>query len=346
LRYSPELFKQTPSAGKPVCYGFGISLFSRLCGRGKQHCCLGAMTRQIHRGVNAASKYPAAGLWILCLALTARPAGAQHVLLAQEDGKLFLVCGANENRPYVQKEGKVVSVDPHGFALREVSEFAPYFVTVSDVNVQATYATGSSSSAQLNNDFHFNAELETEYRLADVFIVMSLETDRLGKSLFLWGVGTLEPHEKKEISVVVPMDAPLGSGHYQFRLFSGGAELLQSLLPIGEDETALNRMVATRIKDVQDAPPKFFFGPKPMYPKQLVKTNLKGRAVITVRIGANGAVFDPAVKSASDPAFGEAALRAVRLWRFLPMMKGGYAMETKADIPIVFDEPHPPAHNS
>lgn len=122
--------------------------------------------------------------------------------------------------------------------------------------------------------------------------------------------------------------------------------MLQSLLPVGEDERALNRMVATRIKDVHDAPPKFFFGPQPVYPKDLVKTNSKGRAVISVRVGANGAIFDPSVKSASDPAFGEAALRAVKLWRFLPRVKDGYAMETNVDIPIVFDAPKPPARDS
>jgi TonB family protein len=284
-------------------------------------------------------------LWLLGFPLLAAPAAAQHVLLAQDGEKMLLVCGADANRPYVQKEGKVVSIDPHGFALREVQEFAPYFVTVRDVEVRSTYMTLTGGSQQMNNDFHFNAELETEYRLKDVFLVISLETERMGKSLFLWGVGTLEPHEKKGISVVVPMGAPLGAGHYQFRLFSGGAELLQSLLPVGEDERALNRMVATRIKDVHDAPPKFFFGPKPVYPKELVKTNLRGQAVVTVRIGANGAAYDPAVKSASDPAFGEAALRAVRLWRFLPLVKNGYATETKVDIPIVFDEPKPPAHS-
>ncbi len=296
--------------------------------------------------MNAVSRLQPVALAILGLALPALPASAQHVLLAEDGDKMLLVCAADANRPCVQKDGKVVSIDPHGFALRDVAEFAPYFVTVRNVNIQTTYATMSSGSAQMNNDFHFYAELETDYRLKDVFIVLSLQTERMGKSLFLWGVGSLEPHEKKGVSVVVPMNAPLGSGHYQFRLFSGGAELLQSLLPIGEDERALNRMVATRIKDVQDAPPKFFFGPNPVYPKELVKTNARGKAVISVRIGANGAVFDPSVKSASDPAFGEAALRAVRLWRFLPRVKNGYAMEMTVDIPIVFDEPRPPSSNS
>jgi TonB family protein len=285
-------------------------------------------------------------LWALGLLLLARPVSAQHVLLAEDGGKMLLVCAADGNRPCVQKDGKVVTIEPHGFGLGSVPEFAPYFVTVRNVNVQSSYMTLTGGSQQLNNDFHFNAELETEYRLKDVFIVLSLETERMGKSLFLWGVGTLEPHEKKGISVVVPMSTPLGSGHYQFRLFSGGAELFQSLLPVGEDERALSRMVATRIKDVRDAPPKFFFGPKPVYPRELLKTNAKGRAVISVRIGANGAVFDPSVKSASDPAFGEAALHAVRLWRFLPRVKDGYATEMNVDIPVVFDEPNSPSRGS
>jgi TonB family protein len=49
------------------------------------------------------------------------------------------------------------------------------------------------------------------------------------------------------------------------------------------------------------------------------------------------------VKSATDPAFGEAALRAVRIWRFLPKVKDDNPVETKVDIPIVFARPKPVA---
>lgn len=272
-------------------------------------------------------------------------AAAQHVLVAEDGGQVFLVCGANGTVPRVQKEGKIVPITPHGFALREVPEFALYYVAVRNVNVATTYTSTRAGDGQFNNDFHFNAEFESDRRLTDVFVVIALDSERAGKTLFLWEVGTLEAHKAKGVSIIVPMSSPIGSGRYTVHLFSGGAEVMQPLLPIGEAETAMNRMVATRIKDVHNAAPKFFFGPSPAYPPELKKANLKGQAVVSVRIGTNGDTFDPFLKSATDPAFGEAALRAVRLWRFLPMVKDDYPAEVRVDVPIVFAQPSPVASN-
>ncbi len=251
---------------------------------------------------------------------------------------MFLVCGANGTTPLVQMEDKVVPITPHGFALREVPEFAPFYVTVRNVSVRTTSNSTRNGEGQFNNDFHFNADFESDRRLADMFVVIALESEQAGMTLFLWGVGTLEPGRTKGVSIVVPMSTPIGSGRYTVHLFSGGAEVMQSMLPFGESEMAMNRMVASRIKDVKDAGPKFFFGPAPVYPPELKKANLKGQAIVSVRIGANGEVYDPLVKRATDPAFGDAALRAVRLWRFLPRVRDGYPVETKVDVPILFSQ--------
>jgi TonB family protein len=284
-------------------------------------------------------------LLLLVFPLVRQPLAAQHVLVAKDRGEMFLVCSAKGNKPRVQKDGKIVLIDPSGFALREVPEYLPVYVTVRNVNVRTTYVTTNAGPGELNNDFHFNADFESSQLLNDVFVVLTLDSERAGSTLFLWEVGTLEPKKAKGVSVVVPMNSPMGSGSYSVHLFSGGAEVMQSMLPIGESFAAVDRMVAARIKDVHDAPPKFFFGPAPEYPPELKKTDLPGNAVVSVRIGANGAVFDPVVKSATDPAFGEAALSAVRLWRFLPRVKNDYPLETKADIPVVFSPPTPSPKN-
>ncbi|HEY4988778.1 MAG TPA: energy transducer TonB, partial [Opitutaceae bacterium] len=87
------------------------------------------------------------------------------------------------------------------------------------------------------------------------------------------------------------------------------------------------------------SPPKFFLGTAPLYPAALKKSGLKGQAVISVRIDSKGSVDDPVIKSASDPAFGAAALAAIREWRYLPRVKDGNPVETKADVPFVFSPP-------
>jgi TonB family protein len=57
----------------------------------------------------------------------------------------------------------------------------------------------------------------------------------------------------------------------------------------------------------------------------------------------NARVHDPTPKCTTDPAFGEAALEAVRFWRFLPKVKDGRPVEALVELPFSFtppDEPH------
>jgi periplasmic protein TonB len=87
--------------------------------------------------------------------------------------------------------------------------------------------------------------------------------------------------------------------------------------------------------------PKIFVAAAPEYPPSLVSANLRGQAMVAFRIGPNGAVYNPVVQSATDPAFGEAALAAVRVWRFLPAVKDGAAVGIDVVIPVVFEQPKP-----
>jgi TonB family protein len=170
---------------------------------------------------------------------------------------------------------------------------------------------------------------------------LEMNTQSAGKVIFLTEIGSLNPNLSRPVSIFIPLNAPLGNSSYQIHLYSGGAEVFQTQIPFWGRESALNKMVAKRIDGVQTAAPKFFIGPAPEYPPSLKKANLKGRAVVSIRISANGSVLDPVVKSATDPAFGQAALVALQDWRFLPKMKDGYAVETKADVPFIFSPPNP-----
>jgi protein TonB len=77
----------------------------------------------------------------------------------------------------------------------------------------------------------------------------------------------------------------------------------------------------------------------PEYPKSLRKTGVKGEAVVAMRITRQGVVVEPTIERATDPAFAEATLAAVRQWRFLPQVKGGRPVETAVSLPITFDPP-------
>ena len=66
--------------------------------------------------------------------------------------------------------------------------------------------------------------------------------------------------------------------------------------------------------------------PSPGYPAVLTDTGTSGTATIDVVVRTDGTVGDAKVKSGDNDAFGEAALSAVKKWRFEPAtMKGAPA---------------------
>jgi TonB family protein len=268
------------------------------------------------------------------------PLTAQNLLYVEHGDKPLLVRSARGTRPYVEVDGKLVAASGTRFALKKVEEYLPVFIAVRDIEARTTYMAVAGSADRLNHEFHFRARFETPYWLADVFIVLDLDTELGGKQLFLYEVGQLKPHDPKLVSVSVPLAYALGSGHFQLHIYTGGAEVLHSGIPFSEQTAVLDRMVAKRIASVHDAALRPFVGPAPEYPASLLKAKVEGQAVVSFRIGTNGRLLDPVVKSASDPAFGEAALAAVRLWRFLPTVKDGHPVETKAEMPFVFTPPH------
>jgi TonB family protein len=269
------------------------------------------------------------------------PLAAQNLLYVEHGGKMCLVRSARGARPYVEVDGKLVAASGNRVVLQKVEEYLPVFIAVRDVEVRTTYMGMVGTAQELNKEFHFRAKFETPYQLDNVFIVLDLDTETAGKQLFLCEVVGLEPNEPKLVSVGVPLSYALGSGHFQLHIFSGGVEVLHSGIPFSVQEAVLDRMVAKRIESVHDAALKPFIGPAPEYPASLLKAKVEGQAVVSFRVGTSGRILAPVVKSASDPAFGEAALAAVRLWRFLPKVKNGHAVETKAEMPFVFAPPHP-----
>jgi len=287
---------------------------------------------------------PALPLLALLLSLTG-PLAAQNVLFVEHGGKPFIVVDAAGNRPCIQQDGKVVEVRGDRFALQHVEEYLPVYVAVTNLDVNSTFATVNGGSP-INTDLHFHATFETPYRLDHVFLLLDMDVESAGKVLFLYQVGRLDPHEPKNVSVLVPLARALGSGHFQFHLFVGGAEALHSGLSSYDCDVVLDQMIAKRVGKLPDGGPKPFLGPAPAYPAALLKTNVNGQAVITLWIRPQGSVRDPVVKSATDPAFGEAALAAARLWRFLPRIKDGHAVESKVDMPFVFTPPGKPAEKS
>lgn len=88
-----------------------------------------------------------------------------------------------------------------------------------------------------------------------------------------------------------------------------------------------------------DTPPKPATTVNPGYPADLTDTGIGGTAVILVVVKADGTVGDATVQSTDHPAFGLAALGAIKSWTFEPARRDGQPIERRVSIPFEFNAP-------
>lgn len=268
------------------------------------------------------------------------PAFSQNILLTEYKGKPVPVRSAHNGAAMIEVDGKRVAANSNKFALKKVDEFRPAFITVRDLQARTTHVelTGAATG-DVNHALEFRAGFESAYPLKDVFILIEFIFEGNQKSFFIYEVGQLEPRRRRDLNLSVPTGRPLGEGKFQLHLFSEGFEVFHSQQPLLFRERQLDLMVAKRIKTVTDAVPQPLFGPMPIYPAKFAKTKTKGEAHVRFRVSRKGDVIEPVAISATDPSFAEAAVAALREWRFLPKVVAGRPIESEVEIPMTFDPP-------
>ena len=279
---------------------------------------------------------------LVCLLLAwsaAAPARAQTALCVMRDDQAYVVQKVALGSVYVKEGDKMVALKPIQTGLVPVKEFHPVFVSVRDLDVKTSAVSLGGGGSDINNQIHFSATFESAYFLADAFLVLDLELAEGKQRIFYQEIGDIRPGKPRDVRVVVPLAEQLGSGKFQLHVFTQGREVFTSMQPWQLREGALDQMVTKRLEGVKDASPQLLVGPDPEYPAALRKTRVSGEAVVAIRITSLGVVADPQVVKATDPAFGEAALAAVRQWRFLPQVKAGSPVETHAQLPFNFEVP-------
>ncbi|MGA2016657.1 MAG: energy transducer TonB [Opitutaceae bacterium] len=78
---------------------------------------------------------------------------------------------------------------------------------------------------------------------------------------------------------------------------------------------------------------------EPDYPFEL-ESVLTGKALVVFTVRADGKVADASVVEADDVLFGEAAVAAVRKWRFRPAQVKGAPVDCRMTLPFVFVAPY------
>ncbi len=71
------------------------------------------------------------------------------------------------------------------------------------------------------------------------------------------------------------------------------------------------------------SPPVLLVKVEPDYPEVMRRARIPGRVVVEAVIGTDGSVEEAQVLSATNPTFGDAAVQAVRRWRYRPALQSG-----------------------
>lgn len=82
----------------------------------------------------------------------------------------------------------------------------------------------------------------------------------------------------------------------------------------------------------------YLHNPRPDYPAQAKRMGWEGRVVLRVEVLANGSAGAVSLaKSSGHELLDEAALEAVRRWKFVPAKRDGIAVTTSVNVPINFN---------
>lgn len=81
----------------------------------------------------------------------------------------------------------------------------------------------------------------------------------------------------------------------------------------------------------------YLSNPPPPYPAAARRRNAQGRVLVYAVVAPNGACARAEIRQSSGhPILDEAALQAVRAWRFVPATRDGAPVAAGVEIPIVF----------
>lgn len=86
-----------------------------------------------------------------------------------------------------------------------------------------------------------------------------------------------------------------------------------------------------------DEVPRAIFQRSPTYPSELRKRRISGTVEILFEVDVRGRVVNPRVDRSTHPKFDQAALDAVKQWRFEPGTRDGEKVPFKMRVPITFN---------
>jgi len=156
-----------------------------------------------------------------------------------------------------------------------------------------------------------------------------------------------EPEEEPELDEQPPEltadeAPPLDLSQLELALNPGAG---QGWMGGGDFAVKLNTMVSAVSKDADaasvfsmadlDQKPRPLYQPGPVFNKQM-RRNTPATVYILFLVDEHGRVMEPRVQKSTNPLFDNAALNAVKRWKFEPGKRNGKAVRFRMRVPITF----------
>ena len=116
------------------------------------------------------------------------PLRAQQVLYAEYQDKYYPVRKVHNGWVTVQVDGRPVDFIAKHSALEQAEEYLPVLVAVKEVDAHTTGLT-TWQGGNFNNHFAYSAEFTSPTALSDVFFVLELNSEAVGKRIIFEEVG-------------------------------------------------------------------------------------------------------------------------------------------------------------
>ena len=117
-----------------------------------------------------------------------------------------------------------------------------------------------------------------------------------------------------------------------------GTSFAQESAPVvlsGEGQAAICRGKAD---DAQDcvAPPRATYSPDPKYPEKARRAKERGDVILQLVVGTDGVPRDVKVDRGLTPEMEQAAIDAVKHWKFTPATREGHSVPAQIKVAVSF----------
>jgi TonB family protein len=260
---------------------------------------------------------------------------AQSVFVAYEDGTQRAVRAVYHNRPFVEEGKKLVESGATRFALQKAAIYSSAIITVTHENATVHHLEMIRAGTGVSYSMRFEAMVTSDTNLENCFMVMEL-TYLEGKGIIYQDLPNLRAGETVPLGFLFDLEGRVGPGHYKLHFFADGLELLTSKMKPDYIAAQKRKIEEFRLRDQADRNVVAASTVAPVYPAELTGQKVSGSATVRCHVDPDGKLVDAQMVTATNPAFGAAALAAVRQWQFGAAIKNHRLVESTVDLPFDF----------